>query len=241
MHPITKHIVTSSVIAFITVILLSIYTVIRHQTFDMYMVNKILAGTSVILLGIVVITGAFGRIYNFFDRMLMYRKWLGIAAFITGYAHGIMTLFFLPERFPASRFHLGNNAFVFGLISMMILGILFVYSFQITTNSLNRKLWWKLQYWGVRLAFIAGLIHVLLVKYGSWQRWITGQETSMIGSLLPPAGLIITVFLLYVICVRIAEIFGKHIATKVIMASTILMGLMWLGLVLNGIYNVVNV
>lgn len=221
MHPITKQILTAAGISIGVFVVVCLYTVVRHQVFNLYILNKVVAGVSGVLLGIVVVTGTFGRIYDFFDKMLAYRKWLGIAAFLFAYLHGMITLFFLPDRFPASRFHFGNVAFVFGLLSLFVLTILFVYSFQVIIDTINRHQWWKLQNWGVRIAFVAGVAHAVLVKLPYWQRWINGEETG-IGRFIPPAGLLITIGLLYVLSVRLSEFTpAKKIMVTVVTVLTI--------------------
>lgn len=236
MHPLTRQKLIALTMIFVVLGMLTVYTIIRHQGFDLYLFNKISAGVTGILLAIVILTGPLSRLYDLFDRLLLYRKWLGIGAFVFAYMHTIITLFLLPERFPASRFHVGNPAFVLGLSSLLVLTVLFIYSFQITIAALNRHVWWKLQYWGVRIAFTLGVLHTIVAKLPFWQRWITGGETSLTGTLMPPAGLIITCFMAYAMLVRISEIFGKRIGLFLVSVSTLLLGISWIGMVVMGVY-----
>lgn len=236
MYPLIRQKLIALAMILIALGMVTLYTIIRHQGFNLFLFNKISAGVTGILLATVILTGPLSRLYDLFDRLLLYRKWLGIGAFIFAYMHTIITLFLLPERFPASRFHLGNPAFVFGLSSLLVLTVLFIYSFPITITSINRHIWWKLQFWGVRIAFVLGVLHTIVVKLPFWQRWINGGEISLMGTLLPPAGLIITCFMTYAILVRIAEVFGKRIGLVLVSVFTVLLGFSWIGLVVLGVY-----
>lgn len=240
MHPLTRQKIIALAMILLVLGIVTLYTIIRHQGFDLFLFNKISAGVTGILLAIVILTGPLSRLYDLFDKLLLYRKWLGIGAFIFAYIHSIITLFLLPERFPSSRFHLGNPAFVLGLSSLLVLTVLFVYSFQITIAALNRHVWWKLQFWGVRTAFVLGLLHTIVVKLPFWQRWISGGETSLMGTLLPPAGLIIMCFMMYAVLVRIAEVFGKRAGLTLVSILTVLLGFSWIGLIILGVYEAVN-
>lgn len=240
MHPLLRQILIALGIVLVFFVAVSVYTAIRHQGFDLFLWNKIVAGVTGILLSIVLLTGPFSRLYDLFDGLLLYRKWLGMIAFILAYVHTLITLFFLPDRFPASRFTFDNPAFVFGLSCLLVLTVLFVYSFQQAIDSLKRKFWWKLQNWGLRIAFVLGVLHTVIVKLPYWQRWVLGGETSIMGTLLPPAGLIICFFMAYAVCIRVSELFGKRVGLFLIPVFTMLLGFSWVGLVVLGVYAAVN-
>ncbi len=77
---------------------LSVYLYYRRGYYDVYIANKIFAGTSAILLGIVLLLGPLSRAYDRFDRWLKYRKEIGIIAFVLALTHSITSFFFLTEK-----------------------------------------------------------------------------------------------------------------------------------------------
>ena len=77
---------------------LSYYLFLRRGYYDLYIINKVFAGTSLTVLATVLLIGSLGRLYNLFDPMLEYRKHLGIVSFILAFFHGVISLFFLPSR-----------------------------------------------------------------------------------------------------------------------------------------------
>lgn len=210
--------------------ILFLYVSIRHQQLSFYTANKAAAGVVGILLGLVVMTGPLSRIYSKTGFLMIYRKWFGIHSFLFGYIHGMISLFFLPSYFPLSQFTTRNTAFIFASLSLLILIGLFILSFDVFIKHIEHKWWWHFQNWGVRLSFVFGLVHILFVKYPFWVRWFFGYERG-IGRFFPPAGLIISAFLLYICCLRLFEMSGRNFAKRITPVFTV----MFLVFVMSGI------
>src|SRR3989344_5610814 len=122
---------------------LSMYIFYRRGYYDLYIANKVFAGAAAILLGLVLLIGPLSRLFSFPDRYVQYRKELGIVAFLLALAHGIVSLFFLPSKFPLEKF-VGtlNWPFVFGVIATAILIGIFIISNERAANALGRERWW---------------------------------------------------------------------------------------------------
>lgn len=120
---------TALMVAMFLFVILSVYLFYRRGYYDLYIANKIFAGVSAILLGIVLLIGLLSRLFSFFDRDIQYRKELGIIAFFLALSHGVISLFFLPSKFPLSGFlKTPNWPFVFGLTAIIILIAVFFIS-----------------------------------------------------------------------------------------------------------------
>lgn len=168
--------------------------------------NKATADTSITLLGIVLLIGPFSRLFTRFDKMLIQRKLLGIYAFLFGLAHTLIALFVTGSI--SRYFSPPTPAPVTGLLSVLIMLVLFALSFDTIIGKLSRKTWWKIQYRGLRLAALLALTHVVLLKIS---RWFPLKPDALI-----PASLTVSLFILYVLVVRLAELLPKPIATKLI-------------------------
>ncbi|MDP2927031.1 MAG: ferric reductase-like transmembrane domain-containing protein [bacterium] len=197
--------------------ILSVYLFFRRGYYDLYIANKVFAGVAAVLLGIVLLIGPLSRFFSFPDRYVQYRKELGIAAFFLALTHGIVSLFFLPSKFPLSG-SLGtlNWPFVFGLAATIVLVVIFFISNDRAMAAIGRERWWQWQYWGVRLAFILILLHVFIMKWGGWVKWYkVGGGRELVHPEWPGAGLLVGWFLSFVLLVRLAEFGGPRFGRAV--------------------------
>lgn len=188
-------------------VVLSVYLFYRRGYYDLYIANKIIAGVSAILLGVVLLIGSLSRHFSFPDRFVQYRKELGIVVFLLALTHGMVSFFFLPSKFPLSGFF-GTLywPFVFGLTVTIVLGILFFISNNRVMSVLGGQQWWRLQYWGVRFAFTLVLLHVFVMKWNGWVTWYKkGGSSDLVHPEWPGAGLLVGWFMIFVIFVRLVE------------------------------------
>ena len=186
----------------------SFYNFYRYGYFNLYILNKVLSSVAFILLGIVLILGPASRIFSFPDPYLKYRKETGIVSFFLLFFHIIVSLFFLPEKFPLSSFFNGLNlAFIFGLLASFFLTFLFFISNEKAINYFGRQKWWKMQYRGVRIAFFLVFLHVVFRKSSEWLSWyrLDNFDNNVMRPFLPDFGLLVWWFMVFVIFIRIAE------------------------------------
>ena len=186
---------------------LSIYLTVRRGYFDLSILNKGLASASLLLLGIILVIGPLSRVYDRFDRWMLYRKELGIVAFVLGATHVYLAMFPLARRGPFG-FYLARPWSAFpGLAGLLIMAVLFAFSFDIVKQKLEQTTWWKLQFRGVRLAALAVLFHMSILKYTEWISWYQGNAGQIAHPSFPPASLLVAVFSALVILVRATELF----------------------------------
>ncbi len=192
-------------------LLFSVYLFYRRGYYDLYIINKILAGEAAVLFGIVLLIGPLSRYFSAFDRYVQYRKELGIVGFFLAIAHGIASYYFLPEHFPQAAFTFSSLPFVFGLLGSVILIAIFLVSNDWAMNAIGAARWWPIQYWGIRLAFLAIALHVFIMKWKGWIAWYkSGGGKELMRPEWPGAGLIVGWFIAFVVLVRLAEIIGPR-------------------------------
>lgn len=196
---------------------LCLYLFLRRGYFDLYIANKAIADTALYMIGLVLLAGTLGRLYQKFDALLGLRKAIGIFAAIFAIIHFLIAFFFLPTHFTLNGFLTrGLIPFVFGLISTITLSVLLVLSINVIIQKINKTLWWKIQYWGIRLAGMTLLAHLVIMKYPGWITWLTnGGGEELARPYLPPGSLIAGTFGIFVLTIRISELTGKKIAAVV--------------------------
>lgn len=202
----------------------SFYLYLRRGYFDLYIANKVFGSIPVVTIGLILIIGPFSRAYQRFDTWVHMRKELGIIAMISALLHGIISLFLLPERFNPAYFFTRSQSlpFLLGVISLLILIYLFILSLNAIVMRLDKKQWWHIQNWGIRIAIITILLHVFLMKWTGWVKWFTeGGSLELARPYMPPGSLIAGSIGVYVVIIRLAEYAGQKTLKLVIPLTTI--------------------
>lgn len=216
--------------------LLVFYLFLRRGYVNLFIVNKGLGSAAIVLLAIVLLLGPLSRLYQRFDSWIIYRKELGIMAFLSAALHAVISFFFLSERFTL-QFYLQRYPipFFLGLGGTIILMMLFILSFERIIAFFDRERWWRWQYWGVRLAGALALLHLIILKYPGWISWFNrGGGGELARPFLPPASLLIGLLGIFVLFVRLSELLGLKIGrfSTVLLLAVLLAG--WAGTFLKG-------
>lgn len=211
------YLIASSVAAG-TLLFFGVYLWIRQGYFfdapvyngPLYLPNKALGSAAVVLIALSFLAGPITRFFDRFDTWLQYRKEIGIVGGFLAILHGIITAFFIPERFHLSElFAPGNTLVVYsGLLGAIVLALLTLISLRYFIDTLGGSHWWLLQRWGLRLVVLATALHVLPMKWKSWENWFVVP-----GIVLPdvahpgmvPVSLLVMIFLFWVIIIRTYE------------------------------------
>lgn len=196
-------------------LMLSTYLLYRRGYYNLYIGNKVLAGVAAVMLGIVLLLGPLGKYFNAFDRYLKYRKELGMVAAVLAIAHGVVSFFFLPAYFPRERFFTyGRWPFLLALAATVILVVLVAISNRPMMHRIGGKWWWRLQRWGVRLAFVLVALHVGVMKWQEWLQWYQqGGSAELNHPEWPGAGLLVGWFMGFVLLVRITDVVHPKLGT----------------------------
>jgi len=214
----------AAVVTVLTVLLVYRYAAMRYGVEGLSTLNKSLATSTLFLLGIVLLLGPLSRLFTLFDHALKYRKELGVLTFFTGAAHVYLSMFPLARRGPWGFYASQPLSAYAGLAGLIIMFILLLLSGAAVEQAIGTRMWWKLQYWGARLAFVAVAFHMIILKYSGWGPWFADRgagSTQGIAS-LPPLTILATVFIAFVLIVRLSELFGPRAARIVTQASFLL-------------------
>lgn len=213
----------AAVAALVTVWLVYRYGAVRYGMEGLSTLNKSLATSTIMLLGIVLLLGLFSRLFTIFDHALKYRKELGIMTFFTGLMHVYLSMFPLARRGPFG-FYLSQPLSAYtGLAALVIMLILLLLSSGVMERMLGPKFWWRLQYWGARVAFVMGAFHFIVLKYPGMVTWLgdRGAGGTQGALWLPPISILATTFVVFVLIVRLSELFGARAARIVTQLSFI--------------------
>lgn len=195
----------------------SLYLVTRRGYFfdapvtadPLFVPNKAIACTGMILLAFTFLLGPLSRYFNRWDHLLAYRKEIGIVGGFIAIFHGIVSYFFLPKKFPQEWLDFSSWEFGAGLIGVILLIALFVLSWKSVIAKFSGPTWWLLQRWGLRLAVIATIIHVFAMKWAGWVKWVKqggGKATAELANpWMPGLGILASLFIAWVVIVRLYE------------------------------------
>lgn len=205
---------TAAIVGLFFTAVITFYLSYRSGSLDQQILNKALGDASVILLGLILLIGTGSRLFSFPDRWVPYRKEIGIVAFLLGIGHFVVSLFFVPGRYNyTTLLETSNQPAMYGLAALILLLLLFLSSRQKISTMLGTKVWWKFQYWGLRITFILVGIHVILLKGSRWLSWYTqGTTQKLTHPNLPTSDLLLGWFMLVVILIRLSEFFGPKAA-----------------------------
>lgn len=159
-----------------------------------------------VLLGFVLLLGPMTRMVGGYAwrTLFMFRKELGVVAFVMGLTHVYLAMFVFARHGPFG-FYTGRPWSAYpGLAALVIMAILTVFSFSKTKRFLSPLVWWKLQFLGARTTFAALVVHVVVLRYSGWLTWV---QSAFGGGKpeLPPPALLGVMFALYILAVRIID------------------------------------
>lgn len=172
--------------------------------------NKILASVAMTLLAFTLLIGPLTRYFDRFDTWLGYRKEIGIVAGFLAVLHGVVSYYLLPITFPNEWIDWGSLQFGAGLVGAIILASLFAVSFRKAIMILTASRWWFFQRFGLHVVIVATLIHVYVMKWDSWVLWFQTNGTptpETVAPWLPGLALLTTLFITWVVVVRLYESF----------------------------------
>lgn len=161
--------------------------------------NKAVADTAVILIGMSMLLSGICYFWNFLDTKIIYRKHLGLMGFAFAVVHlllswGAFLNLLKIETWQQQKFW----APLTGLIALTIFTIMALVSNKFSALKLGGKVWRGI----LRTGYIALLFvfaHVVILKAMRWEAWAKGGFKS-----LPSTSLLVSIFILLVLLMRIA-------------------------------------
>jgi hypothetical protein len=165
--------------------------------------SKAVAGTSAVLLGMSLSLSSFGYYFDFLDKHILYRKYLGLTGFWLALLYSVILLFVNPARYFYGFFdNLGTADFVLGLSAMAIFTLMALVSNNRAMQWIGPALWRQI----LGLGYVAYALLVIRALFIEGDQWIKWWE---VGSGLPPARLVISVLAVAVLLFRLSVPFAK--------------------------------
>ncbi|MEP7166726.1 MAG: hypothetical protein ABI758_01955 [Candidatus Woesebacteria bacterium] len=162
------------------------------------LLNKGMADTSIILIGLSMWLSSLAYFFNLFDSKIMYRKQLGLIGFAFALVHVALS-------FSALRV---APAPVTGLFATGIFSIMALISSRSAMVRIGVQKWRRILRAGyIAMLFVAA--HVVLLKSARWMTWYNGGMKT-----LPSLSLLETIFIAVVIVMRLLMWLRIRLANK---------------------------
>lgn len=187
-------------------IILSTYLFLRRGYYNLYIINKVLGSSSVIIAGLTLVIGPLSKKATYLVRFLNIRKHLGLIAFYLALGHIVASLI-QYERFAFPAWYLKEwIPILFGILTILI----WFYTKTISTNEKIKQMGvdlWKsrLSLMG-KLGFLTVFVHLTVMKYPGWIRYFQGQikqTPELANPSYPPASLFVFFIMVAIIVYRI--------------------------------------
>lgn len=176
------------------------------QRMTFFFVNKALAETAVILLGLSFLLGPLCKISPFFIKHLHYRKYFGLLGFYFLLFHIAVSLLQLKTRFPLSWYLKNLGGIIAAILATLIFLVLAITTSEKAIMRLGGSRWKLIQRTGY-LALSLALIHIFIAASSRWQLWLSGK-TEM------PTSFLVFAFGILVILARLAALIIDRIKSS---------------------------
>ncbi|MHC4098433.1 MAG: ferric reductase-like transmembrane domain-containing protein [Planctomycetota bacterium] len=153
------------------------YHDVRGKPFTLWTTEKCTAIASVYCLGLALLLGPLSRFFSSFDRLLPYRRTLGLTAAFMAIPHFLLVIFYLPFKFPQkySEFVAHWFTMVMGILTFALFMVIVRYSFPSGIRKLGKRKWMILQKF-TYLLMVMVVLHLLSMGKIP-KNWIAWLET----------------------------------------------------------------
>lgn len=187
------------------------YYYFEGDNFSLWFINKATASTSIILMGLSFALSGLGYYWDFLDKKVQYRKYLGLVGYFFVAWHGIYSLYVFISSDPDLKslgllnklitFGAGvpsNLSLLMGIASIIIFTLMTVISNNYATKKIGGVLWRKLLRVGY-LGLVLALIHFAIRNVDVWIDWVKSGANS-----LPQLSGLLAIYIIAIIILRIA-------------------------------------
>ncbi|MDH4242070.1 MAG: ferric reductase-like transmembrane domain-containing protein [Phycisphaerae bacterium] len=161
------------------------YHDVRGKPFTLWTTEKCTAIASVYCLGLALSLGPLSRFFSSFDRLLPYRRTLGLTAAFMAIPHFLLVIFYLPYKFPEnysekyflSWFVAHWFTFVMGILTFALFMVIVRYSFPSGIRKLGTRKWMVLQKFS-NLLMVMVVLHLLSMGKipKNWIAWVETRD-----------------------------------------------------------------
>jgi DMSO/TMAO reductase YedYZ heme-binding membrane subunit len=187
------------------------YHDVRGKPFTLFTTEKCTAIASLYCLGLALLLGPLSRFYSGFDKLLPYRRTLGLTAAFMTIPHVLLVIFYLPYKFPekySEEYFLSwYVAHWFTIVIGILIFVLFIviarYSFPSGIQKLGKRKWMILQKFSY-LVLVMIMLHLLSMGKipKNWINWLETRNYP-----LPPGSFASMCMCLLVLIFKIVDLF----------------------------------
>lgn len=209
--PVVKHWLNTISFGGLIFLFVCYYYFFQGDNFSLELINKATASTAIILMGLSFALSGLGYYWDFLDRKVAYRKYLGLVGYFFVLWHGINSLYFYfladtdLEKFVLSRdwlvldYTINNRIpFVLGALSLLIFTIMALISNNYATKKIGGVRWRKLLRVGY-IALLFALIHFTVKNLEIWINWIRDGANT-----LPQMSSLLAVYIVVILLLRLS-------------------------------------
>jgi hypothetical protein len=154
--------------------------------FDLYLLNKSLATTSLLLVSLSMLLTGRSYFRPGSNRALAYRKFYGLAGFWIGLVHGAVSHALLPGYFPYPSWAVKNPAASsLGLAALLLFGAMAAASNRRVKGRWGGEFWRKFLRYAGYAALVAATVHAGVLKWASWTKYFRTFESVLPSLSLP--------------------------------------------------------
>lgn len=187
------------------------YYYFQGDNFSLELINKATASTAIILMGASFALSGLGFYWDFLDRKVAYRKYLGLVGYFFVLWHGLNSLYFyffantglekfiLHKDWIILNFTINNRVpFILGALSLLIFTMMALISNNYATKKIGGVRWRKLLRVGY-IALLFALIHFTIKNIEIWINWFKNGANT-----LPQISSLLALYILIIIILRIS-------------------------------------
>jgi DMSO/TMAO reductase YedYZ heme-binding membrane subunit len=196
------------------------YHDVRGKPFSLFTTEKCTAIASLYCLGLALLLGPLSRFSSTFNKLLPYRRTLGVTAAFMTIPHALLVIFYLPFKFPKkyseeyflSWFVAHWFTIVVGFLIFFLFMVIAGYSFKNGIQKLGKRKWMILQKFSY-LVLVMIMLHLLSMGKipVNWIKWLETRNYP-----LPPGSFASMCMCFLVLIFKIVDLFvhGDSLASQ---------------------------
>lgn len=198
----------SVIIAGIIFVIFMWYVYLLRRSLTLALVNDAIAATASIMIGLSFALSGFCYYFDFLDRKIAYRKYLGLVGFWLAFLYVLILAILNPQKYFYGLFtHFWSADIILGFAALGIFSFMAIISTHWSMRRLGVMYWRR----GLRLGYLAYallIIRAVIIEGDTWYVWFVYSYG------LPPLRLVGSVFAAAVLFLRgsmvMTEFFRKR-------------------------------
>lgn len=191
-----------------------VYGAIYRNAVNVAVWSEAMAFCGGVLIGISFVLAPMSYFFNFLDKEVRYRKYLGLLGFYMAFLYSVSLMFRFPQKyFWGLPTYFLETEVVLGLGAMSIFSLMAVVSGPFGMKLLGHH--WRAVLRTGYLGYFFLVVRAVLVEGSVWQNWLVRFDT------LPPPRLLLSIFAILVIIARLVMLSHQILLKKPLASNTV--------------------